>query len=568
MIKRARLTFGLLIITAAASAILVSAQAEGPPPTFCGDGVVSSPNDDGLFEKCDEGSNTARCTAICGAKMMGWGWGDNIGWVSINDDNCQPQYLDPNVPASACANQPIQYYSQFNANDRLVGWAWSDNIGWICFGEQCDATRICEFTTDPCDPADYGTVIPSGGWTADVVNDGSPNPPVTGWGKAVALGDSGLISLSCQNDTPPCSASNYQVRIGLTDFGGSCSVTRTTACQTAADCPNGESCFIEQRFGLSGWAWNQTQAGPGLGWIEFGTLGYTIPPWLQTKYGDIYAKKGLTGEESPSYNATYRILSGGGIVNFKSARGQGPEWISPEFGPINFPTPETRYSNILGKLDVSSLLCNFGTNNSCINQFGRTVVKITSQADITLPLNGKIYYHDGDLTINDSIEFSNSTDFSSGAGTIIVDGNLTINANSAYDNSDALTRFRNLASVAWIIKGDLYVSPSVSDLAGNFIAIGNGQAVCSQDPEVSVPGCGEIHSCYNSTACKNRLTVSGLMMTRKFFLNREFPLGDQEASIRGSEIIIYDGRLLANTPPGLADFANSLPIWRSETFSR
>ena len=339
-----------------------------------------------------------------------------------------------------------------------------------------------------------------------------------------------------------------------------------TACQTDADCPSGESCFIEQRYGLSGWAWNQIQGGSGLGWIEFGTSGFTIPPWLQTKYGDIYAKEGLIGQEPPSYNATYRILSGGGIVNFKSARGQ--EWISPDFGPINFPTPETRYSNILGKLDIDSQLCDFGTRDICVNQFGRTVVKVDNQSDITQPLMGRIYYRDGDLTINNFIEFMNSTDFVNAAGTVIVNGNLTINAGSNYDDSDALTRFRNLASVAWIVKGDLYISPSVSDLAGNFIVIGNGQSVCDPGAGISVPGCGEIHTCYNSTACKNRLTVSGLMMARKFFLDREFPLGDQEASIKGSELIIYDGRLLANTPPGMADFAESLPIWRSETFSR
>ncbi|NUM25537.1 MAG: hypothetical protein HUU49_02815 [Candidatus Buchananbacteria bacterium] len=342
------------------------------------------------------------------------------------------------------------------------------------------------------------------------------------------------------------------------------------ACQADSDCPTGDSCFIEQRFGLGGFAWNSFLDGAGtlrgLGWIEFGSNGFTVPPWLQTKYGDIYAKEGLTGSGSPSYNATYRILSGGGIVNFRSARGQ--DVVSPYFGPINFPTPETRYSNILGKLDLDSLICVPTSGNTCVNEIGRTVVKINSQSDITQPMDGKIYYRDGDLTINNFVEFLNSTNFVNAAGTIIVNGDLTINANSSYDDSDALTRFRNLASVAWIVRGDLYIAPGVSELAGNFIVIGDGQNSCSQEEGVSVPGCGEIHSCYNSTACQNRLTVSGLMMARKFFLEREFPLGDQEATFKGSEIIIYDGRLLANTPPGMADFAQSLPIWRSETFSR
>jgi len=134
-----------------------------------------------------------------------------------------------------------------------------------------------------------------------------------------------------------------------------------------------------------------------------------------------------------------------------------------------------------------------------------------------------------------------------------------------------LTKFRNLASVAWIIKGDLKIAPEVKELAGNFIVIGNG-SICSADPEVSSPadaGCGQIFSCGSLTECDGRLTVLGLMMARKFYFKRDLTEAEKkEAVIQGSELIIYDGRLLANTPPGLGDFAQALPIWRSGTFSQ
>ena len=301
-----------------------------------------------------------------------------------------------------------------------------------------------------------------------------------------------------------------------------------------------------------------------MGWVWFNPDISGILPWLQTKYGDIYAGKGLSGSEAPGYNATYRILANGAIDRFRSAQGLDL-WVDENFGPINFPTPETRYSNVLGQLDIDGLICDFGTGSTCINKYGKTVKKISDQGGLEEPLGGKIYYRDGSLSINSPIEFKNAAGFVNGAGTVIINGNLAINVDTTYDDSDALTRFRNLATVAWIVRGDLQIGPNVKELAGNFIVIGNGVSAC--DPDNEVPGCGQIYSCYNSAQCGNRLQVSGLMMARKFYLGRTFT--DRfETPAEGSEIIIYDGRLLANIPPGLGDFAQSLPIWRSEIFSQ
>jgi hypothetical protein len=53
-----------------------------------------------------------------------------------------------------------------------------------------------------------------------------------------------------------------------------------------------------------------------------------------------------------------------------------------------------------------------------------------------------------------------------------------------------------------------------------------------------------------------QLLVNGLMMASDFdFLRKKgFITG-------GSEKIIYDGRILVNTPPGMEDIASSLPTW-------
>ncbi|MDX9892802.1 MAG: hypothetical protein RB292_00105 [Patescibacteria group bacterium] len=505
----------------------------------CGDNKVQSPNGEGKFEQCDAGSGGSEsCTPQCGQKFLGWAWADNFGWLSLNSDNCLDKYLEPDF-AGACGDS-IDYFVQADSDNNVRGWAWSDLIGWVCFGVQCDSSRICEFTPGGSCPDNLGDLVPPGGWQAQIIPDGTSNPKVVGWAKAVSLGDQGWFSLNCANSPQHCAVSNYAAGVAEDDFSG------------------------EKRLTLTGWAWNSAPDGFGLGWLKFNPSITTISPWLQTKYGDIYARGGLTSsEEPPSYNATYRILSGGAVTHFLSARGN--EWIDSEFGFINFPTPATRYSNVLGEIDFTKLICLSDDASRCTNSYGFQVERIVAAGDIPSVLGGKVYYRQGDLTINSPKEFLNAAGFTNAAGTIVVNGDLIINANLTYDPTDQLTRFRNLASVAWIVKGDLKISPLVTELAGNFIVLGNGDNNCLQDAEVE--HCGQIYTCYNSTDCQTRLTVSGLMMARKFYLKREFPINDPDVTIKGSEIIIYDGRLLANTPPGLADFAQALPIWRSETFS-
>ena len=532
--------------------------------TFCGDGVMQSPNGSGVNpnEKCDDqNQNTALCTVECGQKMLGWAWSSNFGWLSLNDDNCLVKYLDPKLQAQnpdICRTQTVNYYVQITANDEVIGYAWSDNIGWICFGSRCSGNPL---------PG----VSPN---TSLIIDPQEPeSPQVKGWAKAEGFNDNGWFSLNCENDNS-CGTVKYQTRLIKSDFDGTCSKTTSVHCIDSSACPAGEECLREQRFTLSGWAWNDNNGTWGLGWLQFNSAINEILPWLQTKYGDIYALRGITGEQAPGYNATYRILANDTIVNFSSAQGTDDWWIDREFGPLNFPMPQTRYSNALGQLDVNGLICKFDPGSStCINKYGKTVVDLVQQ-----PLNsqqllgGKIYYNEGDLIIDSSVEFVNGSGFNDGSGTIIIKGDLIINSDVTYHDSDDLTRFRNLASVAWIVLGDLKISADVpagtgGKLAGNFIVIGNGEKSCSPDSDVEVAGCGQIYSCGSLAGCNKRLTVSGLMMARKFFLKRTFTAAE-ETPVQGSEIIIYDGRLLANTPPGLGNFANALPIWRSGTFSR
>ena len=555
-----RLLISVISIVAVTGALLL-VEAQAPPPKVCGDGVLQNPNDagvnedcddgnrtnadgcndaqangcrfvcgdktvsapnaDGVNEWCDEAGDTALCTASCGVKLLGWGWASTFGWLSLSSANCS-YFLEPNQPA--ICTPATNYYVQVDTGNNLSGYAWSNNIGWVCFGATCSGTP------------------PYGSLGAPVTVSGEPGqePTVSGWAQATAYGDRGWFSLNC-SDPGVCGQSSYEVRLGSDHFyenDDAAELTRPT---------------------LIGYAWHNYAEGGGLGWVQFNpAVGIA---WLQTRLGDIYAGGRVEGDRPQGvFNATYRILANGDVT-FGSQSGVGTPWVDPNYGPIDFPTPQTRYSNLLGKIDLDGLICPMGLSDStCTNSYGQTVTKIRRGNDLNLannnPLGGNIYYYPGPgtLTIDNPVAFKNQSAFgyADGSGLIIVNGDLVIKSEVTYEAALALNKFKNLASVAWLVQGDISINGSVTQAAGAFMALGDGVTRCPN------AGCG----IFSSGSSANFLTVSGLVMARTFSFGRT-----AASPLRGSELIIYDGRLLANIPPGLADFAEALPIWRSGTFA-
>ena len=513
------IVFLLVFFSCALAAVKIVFSA---PTGECGDGLVQSPNGDGVYEKCDPGTagETAECTPQCGQKMLGWGWSGtapgSFGWLSLNCEN---------HAGYPCATA---YYTEITADEtaKIKGWAWADNVGWICFGETCNNVS-------------FGSGVPFTGWIAQVENDGSETPPVSGWAKIIGLKDNGWISLNCSTseDASECTKHDYKVLLVKSNFNN------------------------QPRLTLKGFGWNNNDNGVGLGWINFSPE--IVPPvsWLQTRYGDIYALGGLSGSAPPAsmFSATYRILANGAITGFTSQ--QGLPFIEQGY-QYDFPTLATGYTNVLGQLNVNDLVCAFPLGQTtCENNLGQTVELKTNFSGKKWFLAGQVYYLNGPKTIgaaNDLDTFQNGSGAANGSGTIVVNGDLTIDTDVAYETFAASANFKNLASVAWIIKGDLKINCNVKNLVGNFIVLGNGTSVC--DPDSPVAHCGEIYSTYNSATCQNQLKVSGLMMGRKFYFERKYQ--SPPPFVEGSELITYDGRLLANTPPGLADFTKALPSWQ------
>ncbi|MFA5051089.1 MAG: LamG domain-containing protein [Patescibacteria group bacterium] len=88
--------------------------------------------------------------------VRGWGWSENIGWVSANCYNDYGKcvggsnnglYCDNGCPGGTCQTDGVfedrcsssnyGIHADTTSPYKLHGYAWSSNMGWICFGEDC-----------------------------------------------------------------------------------------------------------------------------------------------------------------------------------------------------------------------------------------------------------------------------------------------------------------------------------------------------------------------------------------------------------------------------------------------
>ncbi|MCW1929689.1 MAG: hypothetical protein KIH62_000045, partial [Candidatus Kerfeldbacteria bacterium] len=475
-----------------------------------------------------------------------------LGWVHLN---C--------ASYSACSGGTYNTYPSVSvdvASGDVSGWAWVGNtqadsgtglsVGWLNFDPAplADATYAhasCTapnyYPAPPCHAAQIST---------------SNQQEISGWARfdtLAAYGDT-MLGTSSQNN----------------DWGWVLLRGRNTA-------DSKEFGLIYNGTSLEGWAWSGGGTLPsgagfsntvGFGWMNFSSAGSgsTSGPasaYVSTQRGNVYSKEGISnpsGTLTPSqYNATYLILTsdGSGIVNFNSELlGEG-NFTSTSWSHLDLPDATNGYKGTLGRLDLTKLTT-ITTGSS--NIYGNAITSMSNFNSFTGDqlLNGGVYVVgatccSGSYTIDESVTFTNGTALPStgssydGSGVIVVNGDLTINENLFYNNT-ALLDIRNLASVTWIVRGNLTVGENVAQLVGSFLVIG----------DTSI-GDG-VHDGTFTTVATNaqQLSVYGLVMARTFSLNRTYQgtAGNDEPS----ELFYYDGRLLANTPPGVRDYTSLMPI--------
>ena len=481
-------------------------------------------------------------------KINGFAWSENLGWVSLN---C---YNDGLLNKCASSDYGLDYDK---ASNEVYGFAWSEHGGWLCVGKSCLTTNQ--------------KVAPDGkATTARLMEHGL----LAGWASWVVLGNDGWIKLdgakvasvgkkySCQNCVRLKDEASERCEFCFADshFSGSKEIcsdcigcnTKTSVCHQCASCQDFGIGIDYSRNRLSGWAWNAGEPnGVGLGWLQFAssfTAGAVHPPYLQTVGGDVYGGGGVGALNQGvlpdgQFNATYRIESDGSIVHFSSTCVEpgkcntSESWMDDD-SSLTLPKKENEYRGEFGALDLRGLFA---------GQYGEVKKIASNGAGLANPLTGQVYYLNGDLHLGYQ-SFKNGTNKLAGAGTIVVKGDVYIEGNILYENMPVTTA-HNLASLGWIVLkkdngvgGNIYIAANVENVVGNFYA----------ENKIYTGTTGQADT-------EKGLRIDGLMVARQFEFQRIF--SDLEKG-GPAELVVYDGRVVANPPPGFTDITKALPNFK------
>ncbi len=470
-------------------------------------------------EDCDDGKQCAdgsSCIADTGCAGIG-----NGKCLPRNGGGCSETCLHEGSTGSAvCGNDSIE------------------------LGEDCDNTPGCH----PVSCLHTGSTAPAvcgdGSVDKNLGEDCDDGNIIDGDGcSSICLNEGASLENSCD------------ICFKSSDYGGSshacsdcssCTLGTVNTCSECAECDQYGVALDRNTGQFKGWAWSGYDDGTGLGWFHFGPDIASIKfNWLETLYGDVYTKGFIKmPEESVTilnkYNATFCVQASGLITNFNSQSG----CVQPGAMPMEVPKRSTGYSNVLGKIDIEGIITKVNGN---LNKYGvavETCDKFINGG--TINLGGKVYYcgDNTDLAINNAIAIDNAH----GSGLVVVDGNININKDVEYNNTPLLSTnsLRDLGSIGWMAidyhengKGNINIAANVEDLSG---------ALYAEDTiDTGTTG---------SYLSDKQLTIHGLMVAHKFLFRRLYKSGTE-----GGERIIYDGKTIANVPPGMEELTKTLPLW-------
>lgn len=462
--------------------------------------------------------------------ISGWAWSGTAGWISLSSSNCGK--LNQSMPNSCTpgAQYGLNLALANASSGNITGYAWSEDAGWICFGSTCggdppgadtspDINFVCKdldgVTSIDCDSLSWKKCAGSNkmcnadddcatGDSCSVNIGTAPSVKLSGWAKVYAQGDQGWIRL--RSDATPDGTGWTWSKLYFER--GRCSADPVqlnaagAVCNSNNDCmvaPNTNCVFDSNRgAGLGGWAY-QFAGGDignpyGMSWVSLDEdAPEVLFPYLSAEGGDVFSRSVRAAFPPPSgkYNASYLVHVRGSSTGDLSARFrskcldlQACRNRSYELELPQDPTSDAGYTFRLGRFDFQGLMG--PTNTSSQNTYGHQVVRLSNEsqdlpgtsgsARSNDPLAGRVYVvSPTDLTYDllQPIVFKNSSNISvSGAGTVIVRGNLHVTQNISYESNTVGDERGRLASVVWIVLGDVTVDPSVSKLAGTFIILG------------------------------------------------------------------------------------------------
>lgn len=355
---------------------------------------------------------------------------------------------------------------------------------------------------------------------------------------------------------------------GICSFGALCQVgSGPTACQQyGVD-------YDSSTGSLTGFAWS-----PDYGWLNFRNLQHGTTRFIRTQLGDVHSQGSIGSFETrlpPNNvcNSTYFITAAGGINNFCSKfLTQVASFESLRTGvQLPLTTSGNVFENAVGRFDIAGLETDSGGGR---NKYGMLIQEFTDPDDI-LPILGPIDFplDSNVILINDPIamgRYTLNTDTKivdgalasgspqnrivAGNGLMIVNGHLRIESNVTYIKNSTnvpVTDVRHIASLVVVVKGDLVIDASVTDLAGFYFVTGT---ICTASVN-NETDCSSLM--INPALNRSPLTVRGLVFAKEFNLGRKFA-GTVDDPLP-SELFINDGRAQTNPLPGMTDFVSLLP---------
>ncbi len=269
--------------------------------------------------------------------------------------------------------------------------------------------------------------------------------------------------------------------------------------------------------------WTPGNVQGGVGWVEFMPAGALLGvPWVQTAFADIFGSAGVNLAAPPrgsgEFTATYLILSNGNIqgipTNYSGNYSQSPTSRLYEYGlnPLIEGSSLPFGEDALSKINVDGLIISpnadgknkYGydlvpLNNSVLTSSQLTVCPVGENFCNSL-LDNSVYYFNGNASIDQilKIQKGDSTVIpkTAGDGLIVIDGDLEINADIYYQkecsdtpttscliDSDcpvgescvnlALGDISEMQSLAFIVRGNIYISPFVTNIDAVLIALDN-----------------------------------------------------------------------------------------------
>lgn len=281
--------------------------------------------------------------------------------------------------------------------------------------------------------------------------------------------------------------------------------------------------------------------------------GTVLAPTFRGGRGSIHSNQGINAYGASGENATFVITANGSIIsavksginqkfdsysNPTSTCSSGGGSAAEQPGGIDW---RRKMIENVTQLKQGAMFSNGDTNsnwqggnggNIALNQGGRNVWRSTG--NLTIGANGVA------KTI-------------SGVGTLLVEGDLTINSNLTYQDQS------QLHSLGIIVLGNLRINPNVARVDANIFVLDGNATMRADNPSCPFidPSRGNIYT----GATNAKLEVNGLLVGRYFNFQRYYADVTNNASadyyLDPAENVYYDGRVVANTPPGFGTFRNT-----------